>query len=259
VRRRLLEARMAKNYPTVSAEYTTAVEKARRKLRGLIAEKNCAPIIVRLAWHGAGTYDCKSKTGGPFGTIRNAEELAHGANAGLDIAVKLLQPIKDQFPIITYADFYQLAGVVAVEITGGPTIPFHPGRKDGPVCPVEGRLPDATKGVDHLRSVFNDGMGLTDLDIVTLSGAHTLGRCHKERSGFEGAWTPNPLQFDNTYFTELLSGEKEGLIQLPSDKALLEDPVTRELVELYAKDEDKFFEDYAISHLKLSELGFAEA
>jgi hypothetical protein len=37
VRRRLLEAKMAKNYPTVSAEYTTAVEKARRKLRGLIA------------------------------------------------------------------------------------------------------------------------------------------------------------------------------------------------------------------------------
>jgi L-ascorbate peroxidase len=56
-----------------------------------------------------------------------------------------------------------------------------------------------------------------------------------------------------------MSGEKEGLIQLPSDKALLEDPVTRELVELYAKDEDKFFEDYTISHLKLSELGFAEA
>jgi L-ascorbate peroxidase len=99
---------MAKNYPTVSAEYATAVEKARRKLRGLIAEKNCAPLIVRLAWHGAGTFDCKSKTGGPFGTIRNAEELAHGANAGLDIAVKLLQPIKDQFPIITYADFYQV-------------------------------------------------------------------------------------------------------------------------------------------------------
>jgi L-ascorbate peroxidase len=148
VRRRLLEAKMAKNYPTVSAEYTTAVEKARRKLRGLIAEKNIAPIILRLAWHGAGTYDYKTKTGGPKGTIRNAEELAHGANAGLDIAVKLLQPIKDQFPIITYADFYQLAGVVAVEITGGPTIPFHPGREDAPVVPVEGRLPDATKGTD---------------------------------------------------------------------------------------------------------------
>lgn len=33
---------------------------------------------------------------------------------------------------------------------------------------------------------------------------------------------------------ELLSGEKEGLLQLPSDKALLEDPVFRPLVEKYA-------------------------
>jgi len=32
----------------------------------------------------------------------------------------------------------------------------------------------------------------------------------------------------------LLSGEKEGLLQLPSDKALLSDPVFRPLVEKYA-------------------------
>ncbi|KAJ7571367.1 hypothetical protein O6H91_01G161100 [Diphasiastrum complanatum] len=224
---------MGKSYPEVSEEYKTAIEKARRKLRGLIAEKNCAPIIVRLAWHGAGTYDVHSKTGGPYGTIRNSAELAHGANAGLYIAVKLLEPIKQQFPIISYADFYQLAGVVAIEVTGGPEIPFHPGRPDKSECPEEGRLPDATKGPSHLRDVFGH-MGLSDKDIVALSGAHTLGRCHKERSGFEGAWTPNPLQFDNSYFKELLSGEKEGLLQLPSDKALLEDPEFRHYVELYA-------------------------
>lgn len=194
-----------------------------------------------------------------MGTIRFGQELAHGANAGLQIAVNLLQPIKEQFPDLTYADFYELAGVVAVEVTGGPTVPFHPGRKDHETVPVEGRLPDATKGIDHLRCVFTKQMGLTDKDIVTLSGAHTLGRCHKDRSGFEGAWTPNPLQFDNSYFKVLLEGEKDGLIMLPSDKALLTDPKTRELVELYAKNEDKFFEDYAESHEKLSELGFAEA
>lgn len=34
---------------------------------------------------------------------------------------------------------------------------------------------------------------------------------------------------------ELLSGEKEGLLQLPSDKALLSDPVFRPLVEKYAE------------------------
>lgn len=59
--------------------------------------------------HAAGTYDWKTKTGGPFGTIRNPGELAHEANNGLDIAVRLLEPIKEQFPILTYADFYQVS------------------------------------------------------------------------------------------------------------------------------------------------------
>ncbi|KAH0905018.1 hypothetical protein HID58_044521 [Brassica napus] len=265
-----------KSYPEVKEEYKKAVQRCKRKLRGLIAEKHCAPIVLRLAsddvcirWHSAGTYDLKTKTGGPFGTMRLPQELADDANNGLDIAVRLLEPIKDLFPILSYADFYQLAGVVAVEITGGPEIPFHPGRLDKVEPPPEGRLPQATKGVDHLREVFGR-MGLSDKDIVALSGGHTLvflaltivlhfqGRCHKERSGFEGPWTQNPLIFDNSYFKELLSGEKEGLLQLPTDKALLEDPIFRPLVERYAADEDAFFEDYTKAHLKLSELGFAD-
>ncbi|XBI70965.1 hypothetical protein VPH35_065313 [Triticum aestivum] len=187
------------------------------------------------------------------------EGQAHAANAGLDIAVRMLEPMKEEIPTISYADLYQLAGVVAVEVSGGPVIPFHPGREDKPQPPPEGRLPDATKGSDHLRQVFGKQMGLSDQDIVALSGGHTLGRCHKERSGFEGPWTRNPLKFDNSYFTELLSGDKEGLLQLPSDKTLLTDPVFRPLVEKYAADEKAFFEDYKEAHLRLSELGYAEA
>lgn len=34
---------------------------------------------------------------------------------------------------------------------------------------------------------------------------------------------------------ELLKGETEGLLKLPTDKALLEDPEFRQYVELYAK------------------------
>lgn len=64
--------------------------------------------------------------------------------------------------------------------------------------------------------------------------------------------------FDNSYFTELLTGEKEGLLQLPTDKVLLTDAAFRPLVDKYAADEDAFFADYAEAHLKLSELGFGE-
>ncbi|XP_078173161.1 ascorbate peroxidase 3 [Carex rostrata] len=241
--------------PVVDAEYLKEIDKARRDLRALIASKNCAPIMLRLAWHDAGTYDVNTKTGGPNGSIRFEEEYSHGSNAGLQIAIDLLEPIKAKHPKITYADLYQFAGVVAVEVTGGPTVDFVPGRKDSTVCPREGRLPDAKQGTQHLRDIFYR-MGLSDKDIVALSGGHTLGRAHPERSGFEGPWTKEPLKFDNSYFLELLKGEAEGLLKLPTDKALLADPKFRHYVELYAKDEDLFFKDYAESHKKLSELGF---
>ncbi|XP_006340759.1 L-ascorbate peroxidase 3, peroxisomal-like [Solanum tuberosum] len=241
--------------PIVDAEYLKEIDKARRDLRALISSKNCAPIMLRLAWHDAGTYDATTRTGGPDGSIRNEVEYKHGANSGLKIAIDLCEEIKARHPKITYADLYQLAGVVAVEVTGGPTIDFVPGRKDSLSSPEEGRLPDAKQGPPHLRDVFYR-MGLSDKDIVALSGGHTLGRAHPERSGFEGPWTKEPLKFDNSYFVELLKEDSEDLLKLPTDKALVEDPQFRPYVELYAKDEEAFFRDYAESHKKLSELGF---
>ena len=41
---------MGKSYPTVSADYQKAVEKAKKKLRGFIAEKRCAPLMLRIAY-----------------------------------------------------------------------------------------------------------------------------------------------------------------------------------------------------------------
>ncbi|KAK2972731.1 hypothetical protein RJ640_029188, partial [Escallonia rubra] len=203
-----------------------------------------------------GDARCGHRTGGPNGSIRNEEEFSHGSNNGLKIAIEFCEEIKSKHPKITYADLYQLAGVVAVEVTGGPTVDFVPGRKDSKISPKEGRLPNATKGAPHLRDIFYR-MGLSDKDIVALSGGHTLGKAHAERSGFDGPWTKEPLKFDNSYFVELLKADPEGLLRLPTDIALLDDPEFRPLVDLYAKDEDAFFRDYAVSHKKLSELGFS--
>lgn len=59
-------------------------------------------------WHSTGTFDRASMTGGPFGTIRFKAEQAHGASSGIEIATRLLEPIKEQFPTLSYADFYQV-------------------------------------------------------------------------------------------------------------------------------------------------------
>ncbi len=106
------------------------------------------------------------------------------------------------------ADLYGFAGVVAIEFLGGPRVPFNFGRTDdatGARCPANGRLPDALQGADHLRDLFGARMGFSDQEIVALSGAHTLGRCHAVRSGFDGPWTTHPLRFDNEYFVNLLN------------------------------------------------------
>jgi len=44
-------------------------------------------LYLICRWHDAGTYDVKTGTGGPNGSIRNAPELNHAANKGLQTAV----------------------------------------------------------------------------------------------------------------------------------------------------------------------------
>nr|CAD1824626.1 unnamed protein product [Ananas comosus var. bracteatus] len=56
----------------------------------------------------------------------------------------LIQPIKDKYSGVTYADLFQLASATAIEEAGGPKIPMKYGRVDvtGPEqCPAERKLP----------------------------------------------------------------------------------------------------------------------
>jgi cytochrome c peroxidase len=131
------------------------------------------PVLVRLAWHASGTYDAMTKTGGSNGsTMRFPPEGDHGANAGLHAARDFLEPVKKEFPWITYSDLWTLAGVAAIQEMQGPKIPWRPGRTDRDVsyCTPDGRLPDASKDQKHLRAIFGR-MGFNDQEIVALSGA----------------------------------------------------------------------------------------
>lgn len=109
------------------------------------------------------------------------------------MALGLLQPITDKYVtekgIISHADLWALAANVAIKVMGGPDVPTRFGRTDAKsssesVESQVGRLPDGDKGSDHLRDIFYP-KGFNDKDIVVLSGAHTVGRCHLDRSGCE--------------------------------------------------------------------------
>jgi cytochrome c peroxidase len=94
------------------------------------ADPDLTGTFVRLAWHSSGTYDKMTKTGGSGGgTIRFKEELAHGGNAGLDKMVAKLEPVHSQFPDISYADLYTLAGATALD-AAGLKVPWKAGRVD---------------------------------------------------------------------------------------------------------------------------------
>ncbi|XP_024456423.1 probable L-ascorbate peroxidase 6, chloroplastic/mitochondrial isoform X3 [Populus trichocarpa] len=265
---------------TVAAASDAAqLKSAREDIKELLKSKFCHPILVRLGWHDAGTYNKNieewPKRGGANGSLRFEIELKHAANAGLVDALKLIQPIKDKYSGVTYADLFQMASAAAIEEAGGPKIPMKYGRVDVSVpdeCPEEGRLPDAgpPKPADHLREVFYR-MGLDDKEIAALSGAHTLGRSRPERSGWgkpetkytkngPGApggqsWTAEWLKFDNSYFKDIKERKDEDLLVLPTDAALFEDPSFKVYAEKYAEDKEAFFKDYAEAHAKLSNLG----
>merc|ERR550514_750084 len=253
---------------------------AKATLKSMIAEDaDIGPTFVRLAWHSSGTYDKMSKTGGSGGgTIRFKEELAHGGNAGLDKMVAKLEPVKDAFPAVSYADLYTLAGVTAIEAAGGPKVGWRAGRKDAlspeAVTP-DGRLPAADKGAPSatakaLRFDVFYRMGFDDREIVALSGAHALGRCHPDASGYDGPWTPTPLTLTNSYYNLLLNlkwtpRSWEGpfqfedpsgkLMMLPSDIVLRDDKKFLPYVKQYAKDGALFMKDFAVAFQKLEELG----
>ncbi|KAF1839117.1 cytochrome c peroxidase mitochondrial precursor [Decorospora gaudefroyi] len=231
------------------------------------------PVVLRLAWHASGTYDKMTNTGGSNGaTMRFAPEGDHGANAGLKAARDFLEPVKEAFPWITYSDLWILAGVCAIQEMQGPKIPFRAGRTDRDVsfCTPDGRLPDASKDRSHIRAIFGR-MGFDDRAMVALSGAHALGRCHTDRSGYEGPWTFSPTTFTNDYFRLLIeekwqykkwNGPKQfedvktkSLMMLPTDMELVKDKSFRQYAELYAKDNDAFFKDFSDSVVTLFELG----
>jgi catalase-peroxidase len=249
-------------------------------------------LMIRMAWHSAGTYRMGDGRGGAgTGNQRFAPLNSWPDNVNLDKARRLLWPIKQKYgKKISWADLMILAGNCALESMGFKTFGFAGGREDiwepeediywgsedkwlgderykgnreldNPLAAVQMGLiyvnpegpngnPDPVASGRDVRETFAR-MAMNDEETVALvAGGHTFGKCHgagdaalvgpepeaagiEEQglgwkssfgsgkggdtisSGIEGAWKPNPIQWDMGYLKVLFKYEWE-LVKSPA-------------------------------------------
>lgn len=178
------------------------------------------PLFIRMAWHSAGTYRIGDGRGGAgTGSQRFAPLNSWPDNVLLDRARRLLWPIKKKYGNrISWADLIVLAGNVAIESMGGPTLGFAAGRRDvwhpeedvywgpesewlgdarytgnreleNPLAAVQMGLiyvnpegpngePDPLQAAQDIRETFAR-MAMNDEETVALiAGGHTFGKAH---------------------------------------------------------------------------------
>eukprot|EP00966_Prymnesium_polylepis_P042545 988352-Prymnesium_polylepis.1 len=87
------------------------------------------------------------------------------------------------------------------------SVGFQFGRVTAETC-TPPALPNAERSCDAVKDNFIDSLGLTWKESAALMGVHTLGRAHKQFSGYEGWWSPGEAgrTFNVSYYVTMLAG-----------------------------------------------------
>lgn len=256
-----------------------------------ITSPTTAAATLRLFFHDCLHNGCDASilvSSTPFNKAeRDADINLSLPGDAFDVVVRAKTALELACPnTVSCADILAVATRDLVTMMGGPYYNVPLGRRDGRVSKasaVEGTLPRPAMPVSQLIQVFGS-RGFSVQEMVALSGAHTIGFAHCSEfssaiynyskseqydpqynprfaaglqqacadyhknptmSVFNDVMTPN--KFDNVYFQNL----PKGLGLLKSDHALFNDPRTRPFVELYAKDQNTFFQAFARAMEKL--------
>lgn len=190
---------------------------------------------------------------------------------------------------VSCADILVMATRDVVHLAGGPSYEVELGRLDGlssTATSVDKKLPKADFKLDELNSIFG-ALGLSQDDMIALSGAHTLGfsHCNNFANRIRNFSRDSPvdptmdrayaaqlqalcppdvdpnlvaaldpvtqMQFDNQYFINLQKGK--GL--LTSDQILYTDPRSRPSVNAWAADPRLAAQRFVLAMTRLGRVG----
>ncbi|KAG2699411.1 hypothetical protein I3843_07G191000 [Carya illinoinensis] len=253
------------------------------------------PATLRLFFHDCFVRGCDASV--LLSSTNNAAEKDHPddislAGDGFDTVIKAKSAV-DNDPQCTNkvscADILTLATRDVVALAGGPSYTVELGRRDGRISTIGGvqnHLPHPDFNLDQLNAMFSSH-GLTQTDVIALSGAHTVGFSHCSRfSKRIYRFSPQnridptlnlayalqlrqmcplkvdpriainmdpttPQTFDNAYYGNLQQGK--GLFN--SDQVLFTDTRSRPTVNLFASNNEAFKQAFASAITKLGRVG----
>ncbi|KAK9723653.1 hypothetical protein RND81_05G015800 [Saponaria officinalis] len=247
-----------------------------------------AAEMLRLHFHDCFVNGCDASV---LLDVPNGEKASvHNANSlkGFGFIDDIKGIVESACPgVVSCADIISLAARDAVVAVGGPTWPVLLGRRDSTtaasIASTTAQLPFPTGNLGNLINLFRS-KGFSPREMVALSGAHTIGqaKCIRFRNRIYGRQNiatqfaqsmqqicpatrgidddnlgpldfSTPTSFNNDYFEGLI--RREGL--LASDQVLWSSgsPQTAPVVQQYANDEQRFFQDFSAAMFKMSRLG----
>ncbi|TKW11402.1 hypothetical protein SEVIR_6G231400v4 [Setaria viridis] len=221
---------------------------------------------------------------------KDADDNESLAGDGFDTVNRVKTAVEKECPgKVSCADIMHLAARDVVFLAKGPYWHVELGRLDGLVSrksDVAGKLPDPDMHVKELSPMFQRN-GFSPVDLVALSGAHTVGFAHCTRflnrlygysssAPTDPSFNPeyadqlkqacprnvgetiavnmdpvSPITFDNKYYSNL----QYGLGLFTSDQVLYTDDSTKPIVNKFAADQKAFFDAFVAAMIKLGRLG----
>ncbi|EEF36250.1 Peroxidase 43 precursor, putative [Ricinus communis] len=252
-------------------------------------DRQVAARLLRLFFHDCFVQGCDGSI-----LLENGETGERSARGNLGVGgFEVIQDAKTHLEgicpgMVSCADIVALAARDAVFLTNGPFFGVPTGRRDGRISKISfaANLPEVDDSIEILKSKFQ-AKGLSDEDLVLLSGGHTIGTtaCFfmpRRLYNFSGRGDSDPKinpkflpqlktqcplngdvnvrlpldwSSDSIFDDHILQNIRQGFAVIASDARLYDDRNTKQIIDSYVgstgKGRRSFGADFAKAMVKL--------